>query len=116
MINITYITNFAAQCTGTSFFGFPPWYEYLNCTTEGNPEITGINDLWLIAAAGLEMIAYAAGVLAVAMFIYGGFVMMISQGSPDRVSTARGTMLNAAVGLAIAVSAYTLINLVARVF
>lgn len=117
MINLRYLLNFADACTdGGSFFGFPVWYEYLNCTPEGNPEISNINDFWLIGAAGLEMIMYLAGLAAVGLFIYGGFVFMTSQGSPERVATGRRTMLNATIGLVIAILAASLVSLVAGIF
>lgn len=111
------ITKFAASCReGGSFFGIPTWYEYLECTPEGNPEINSLNDFWLIGAAGLEMIMWLAGVLAVAYFIYSGFVLMTSQGSPDRISAGRKGMLNATIGLVIAILAANLVALVAGIF
>ena len=52
-------TLFAAACKGGGLIGLPTWYMYLEGTTAaGNcsPAITGINDIWLIVAAVIEIL------------------------------------------------------------
>ncbi len=103
----------ALQIYAAGFFGFPTWYEYLPKNTAGDPSIENIMDFWLIAAAGLEMIVRAAGIIAVGYFIYSGFRMMTSQGNPDQIAQARTGMLHATVGLVITILAANLVALVA---
>src|SRR4051794_29634540 len=111
------LTRFAVevqQCPGGSLLGFPKWYKYLKgeitpdpgfggntCT----PKITGINDVWLIAAAILEILLRAAVLLAIGFVVYGGIRYITSQGEPDKTKAARSTIISGIVGLVIAVTA-----------
>lgn len=109
------LTNIAAACTeGGSFFSFPTWYKYLPCEGD-NSTIASfqLNHIWLILAAVLEMLLLLAGMMAVAYFIYGGFVLMTSQGSPERVSAGRSVMISATVGLVIVVMSAGIVQLIA---
>lgn len=112
---------------GAGFFDFPSWDKYLPVTTEvkgegvdaivagGDKYISNINDIWLIAAAIFEMILYGAGLLAIGYFIYSGFVIMTSQGNPDRVALGRKGLINAAVGLVVVILAANIVGLVVAV-
>ncbi len=109
------LSNFSAVCSGGGFFNLPTWYKYLPC--EGN-EVVGfkLEYVWLILAAVLEMLLVLVGVLAVGYFIYGGFVLMTSQGNPERVSASRKIMMSATVGLVVAVLSASLVQLVTGAF
>lgn len=109
-------TNFAAQCQpARQFFNFPTWYKYLPC--EGDQVVDfELVYIWLILAAALEMILYAAGLLAVGLFIYGGFIFITSQGNPEKVASGRQTMLNATIGLVIAIMSANIVALIAGAF
>lgn len=50
------------------------------------------------------------GALALAMFVYGGFVLIMSQGSPDKVKQGTGIMAAAVIGLVIAFGAYIIVQ------
>lgn len=52
------------------------------------------------------------GSLALAMFIFGGFLWMTAAGSPDKVKKGRDVMIWAVLGLIIIFSSYTLVNFV----
>lgn len=116
---VTKVKFFASslQFFAAGLFGFPSWDEYLPRSEIGgqldSPEITNIKDFWLIAAAFLEMALYAAGLMAVGYFIYSGFIFMTSQGNPERVAIGRKGLINAAVGLIIALSAANIVGLIA---
>ncbi len=99
-----------------NFFGIPTWYKYLPGGDVGNPRVESLNDFWLIGVVLLEMLMWLAGTIAVGYFIYSGFVFMTSQGSPDRVAAGRKGMLNATIGLVIAVVAANLVAMVAGIF
>jgi len=111
------VAYFAASCTtGGGFFGFPTWNKYLEC--DGSNDIVGfeLNYIWLILLAVLEMLIYLAGMLAVVYFIYSGFIFMTSQGNPERVAAGRRGILNATIGLVIAILAANLVSFVVGVF
>lgn len=71
----------------------------------GNP-LTG-NDGLLVRIANI--VAFVAGVGAVAMLIYGGINLMTANGDASNVASARTMVLNALIGVAIIFLARTLI-------
>ncbi len=101
------------------FLIFPSWSRYLTFKADAHPDCivdfeTG--DVWLIVLAVLEMLMRLVGVGAVAMIIYAGFRMITSAGNPETISTARSTILNAVVGLVIAISASAIVSFIAGSF
>lgn len=112
------IQIFAATCKGGGLFGFPTWYAYLPGTTDPNsglcsPKLTGLNSIWLIAAAVIEIMLRVAALVAVAFVIYGGIGYITSQGEPEATGKAKSTLVNALVGLAIAVMAAAIVTFIA---
>jgi hypothetical protein len=106
------LSIFAAACH-TDFFGFPAWYKYLDLHS-CQPQIHGLNDIWLIVAAIIEICLRIAAIVAVAFIIYGGFNYTTSQGDPESTAKAKGTLINALVGLALAVTAATIVSFIAK--
>jgi len=109
-------SHFAAACKGGSFLAFPPWYKYLDSETiDGvcTPRIHGINDIWLIVAAVIEILIRVAALAAIGFIIYAGFEYMTSQGQPDKTHHARSMLVNAIVGLVIAILSAAIVNFVA---
>jgi ABC-type Fe3+ transport system permease subunit len=118
---ITLLTRFAASCDGGSLFGFPRWYKYLDGVRgehiEGCvPKISGINDVWLVGAAVLEMLLRVAALAAIAFVVWGGIRFITSQGEPNQITQARNTIVSALVGLIISVAATVLVSFVAGRF
>lgn len=125
---IDFLYRFAASCSGGGFLGFPTWYKYLPGRTEDvqdtgrtigtvcTPQITSLSDVWLIVAAIVEILLRIAGLAAVALIVWGGIQFITSQGEPERAAKARGTVINAVVGLIIAVTATVLVTFVAGRF
>jgi len=109
-----------AEACNTSiggFLGLPTWYKYLNpqfIDGECNISFQFPNDIGKVLLAVFEILLRIGGLVAVVFIIYGGFQYLLSQGEPDRVKGARSTIINALIGLAIAISATAIVNLVAR--
>ncbi len=120
------LSRFAATCQPKgSFFGLPTWYKYLGGqtvtddatqTTMCSPIFTGINDVWLIVLAIIDLLLRLAILAAVAFVVAGGIKFMVSQGQPDKIKSALTTLVNALIGLAIAVAAATLVSYVGGKF
>lgn len=56
-------------------------------------------------------IAYgAAGLVAVAYLIIGGYQYITSQGNPDATATAKSTIINAIIGLIVILASYLIIR------
>lgn len=66
---------------------------------------SGINSIWLIALAIFEDLLRVAGVVTIAFVIYGGIRFTLSQGEPENTRAARSTIINALIGMAIALIA-----------
>ena len=70
-----------------------------------------VNDILTLIISFGKGLFMIIGSFALVMFIYGGFMVMISAGSDERVTKGKGIMLAAVIGLIIALSAYTMIDL-----
>ena len=110
----------AADPCKKSFLGFPSWAEYLTFHTDpaGNQCIISTNTAYgnpaiLIALAILDILIRLSGLVAVFFVAYGGINLTNSQDSPDQVAGARKTILNAVIGLAIALLASQIIKFIA---
>ena len=97
-------------------FGFPTWYQYLSLGGDCSPKISSINDVWLIVAAVVDILLRVAALAAIGLVVYGGIKYSMSQGDPKETAGAKSTILNALVGLLIAVSAASIIQFVAGRF
>ena len=119
------LTHFFAAndpCAGGSFFGIPPWYEYLvsagrmaqNSVTKAC-ELNGafqFSDVVLIAMAVLDMVLRLAGLVAVVFVMYGGLQYITSNGEPDKTKDAQQTIINALIGLGIALVAIAAVSFI----
>jgi Type IV secretion system pilin len=123
----TIFASSASQCQH-DFFGLLPWYYYLpdkdfGVTIQGqtfgcdiNTNFTFISsggtggDLPLIGLAIVDDLLRIAGMVAVAFVIYGAIQFIGSQGSPDQTSKAQTTVINALIGLAIAMIAVVFVS------
>ncbi len=116
-------------CPSGGFLGLPTWFKYLKGYIPDSPPafdarigqtcepiINSFRDILLIAAAILEILLRVATFVAIVFIVYGGIRYVISQGEPDRVATAQGTILNAVIGLVIAVVATAVVSFVAGRF
>jgi hypothetical protein len=113
------------ECEGNnSITIFPKWYKYLNpdwATPPGGtaPECilrggTFPDAIPGIALAIFEILLRVAGLVGTIFVIYGGFQYLISTGEPDKAKNARTTIINALIGLLIAMFATVIVNVVGR--
>lgn len=117
---ITNLLTFAATdpCEGNGLFGFPNWYKYLpsadaaTCT----PGITGLNDIWLVLLAIIEILIRVAILAAIIYVLIGGFKFITSRDNPEKTASARHTVIDALVGLVIAVAATAVVSFIAGRF
>lgn len=103
-----------AECDKT-LLGLPVWYKYLEgtCDEIAGPyrdrnEAKGLD--WpaasgRVALAVVEIMIRIGTLVAVGFVIYGGFRYILSQGDPEGTKSARQTILNAVIGLVIALVA-----------
>jgi uncharacterized membrane protein YccC len=115
-------TFFASSCGGT-FFGLEPWYAYLklssNCSVSSFqvlPSGSTPSDVPLILLAVVDDLLRVAGLVAVGFVIYAAFEYLTSQGNPEQTGKAQSTIINALIGLAIAMVAIAVVSFLGNKF
>ena len=63
----------------------------------------------------LPIVYGIVGIVLFALFLYGGFMWLISSGDPDKVRKSADTMINAVIGVVIIIFAYFATRAVAGV-
>jgi hypothetical protein len=124
--------KFGKACnTDATFLGLPAWYKYLknyvrndpggacafdlgkgnqsgDCTAAHTAGGTCVEDAGVFVLIGLaivDILLRLAGMVAVGFIIYGGIKYVLSQGEPDHIKQAQSTIINALIGLVIAIIA-----------
>jgi hypothetical protein len=73
-----------------------------------------LNDIMSIVISVSGWILGIVGSLALLMFVYGGFMFLISAGSSDKIGQAKKILVAAVIGLVIVFSSYMIIRFVAQ--
>lgn len=120
------------SCAKPKLFGvLVPWYEYLQvgsdssglckiqfpsnpgAANEGNSGVLGAHSaFFLIALAVVDDMVRVAALIAVGYIIYAGVQYMTSGGSPEGTKKAQNTIINALIGLTLAIFATSIVTLV----
>ena len=116
---LTQIKIFATACPQNTFFGIPAWYKYINVTqnADGSCNFSSFtfwppDNILLVLLAVLDMLLIVGGIVAVVFVIIGGVQYLTSQGEPENTKHARGTIINALIGLVITIIAAELVNFI----
>ncbi len=113
ILNVKIFELFAQACT-SSFFGLPAWYKYLDpqpgSDTRCVPIVNGLNDIWLIGLAVIELLIRAALYIGIAYVIYAGIKYSESRGNVEKATAAKNTLIDAMTGVVIAMIAVALIS------
>lgn len=75
-----------------------------------DPAGTGDVTITTIIGRLITTILGVTGSVALLMFVYGGFLWLISAGEPDKVKKGKEVMKWAALGLVVIVGAYTIVK------
>ena len=104
---------FAAPCPSKTFFFFPPWWEYLDRTTDAlgqcAPAFAFPGDIWAVGLAIIDMLLRLAGFVAVVAIIIAGVRYMGAGGNPEKAASARKGLYNGLLGLVIALTATAIV-------
>lgn len=104
-----------AACNDT-LLTLPAWHQGLtdgNCNIKNPADVGGLpNFIWKIGFNVLDAMLQIVGYVCVGFIITGGFKYMTSSGSTDGMAKARTTILNAVIGLLIAIFSVAIVNLV----
>lgn len=114
------LMTFAVECKKNfNFLGMEPWYKYINdsdhfkgCEIKNFNLLPPKSDVPLVLLAIVDDLLRIAGIVAVAFVIYGGIRLITSEGNPESSSKARETILNALIGLVIAIVAIAFVSFI----
>lgn len=107
----------AAAACDSSFLGIPPWYRGLTTGSECeiiSPEAAGGIEAFIVKIVlnVIQMAMVLVAYIAAFFIIYGGFLFITNGNDAAGVEKGRRTVLNAVIGLAIALSASTILNFI----
>lgn len=120
-MSVSYLAGATTSpCQAQSFFGLVPWYKYLQldpatCDVKDFHLLPGAgqhSDVLLVGLAIVDDLLRIAGLIAVGFVIYAAISFITSQGNPEDAARARGTVINALVGLVIALVAVVFVQFI----
>lgn len=76
------------------------------------PNPLGITSINSLAARLINFVLGVVGTISLVLFVYGGFIWMISAGSQEKVRKGRDIIVWAAIGMAVVFMAYTIVRFV----
>lgn len=103
------------------FLGLPHWYEYMPGERDALGKCIPSFDwtktdqlirLWAIALAIIDIMLRIGALVAVGYIIWGGFQYMSSSGEPDKTKAAKDTILNALIGVIVAILAVAIVSFI----
>lgn len=100
------------QAAVSEEYGAPEGYAgpLPTCAFSGN--CRDVNKILELVVRYVQMLFGLIGSLAFVMFIFGGFTILTSFGSPEKVKKGQGVLVAAVVGILIAFGAYIMIDFV----
>jgi hypothetical protein len=105
-------------CNGDTFLGFHAWYNGI-CDGDKIKSPTGTDELKShIGTIILNIVGdifVLASYVAVGFLIYGGYLYILARGTPDGIVKAKKTIMNAIIGLVIAVLSAAIANTIVGV-
>lgn len=111
------ISNFAAGCGNSNFFGFPTWHKYLEKDpTYCSPMLGSIDDIWKIGLAIIELLLRLAVLVAIVYVLMGGVKYITARGNADKLEVAKTSVIDALAGLVIAIAASAVVAFIGSRF
>lgn len=106
-------------CQKNDFFGLLPWYHYLPAARFDGCDIKQFiilpkgsqhSDVPLVLLAVVDDLLRIAALVAIGFVIVGAIQLIYSQGNPEDASRARSTIINALLGMGVAIIAAAFVN------
>ena len=115
--NIVISETSSAACSDGKIMTLKPWYDGLldgdcNVKSPGDNTYSQANFIWKIVLNIIEDLLQVVGYATTGYIMYGGFLIMTSNGSSDKVAHGRKTIMNAAIGLVVALSSVAVVSFI----
>lgn len=105
------------KCEPAGIEILPKWHKYIKkeVTADGcDLKFNFPSDIGLVILAVVEILLRISTMVAVAFVIVGGFQFITTQGEPEKAKNARTTIMNAAIGLIIAIFATGIVAFIGK--
>lgn len=112
MVAVVFVPSVEARACSSGFLTLPAWYSNVSNDCR-SVIIDNLNDIWVIALNIVEMLLHIVGYAAVGFIMWGGFRYMKSRGDPSSTQLAKQTILNAVLGLGVALGSTAIVSLFA---
>ena len=76
----------------------------------------GTTSLPKLIGRGISILTGLVGAVALAVFVFGGFMWMLSMGNPERVKKAQGLLLWGGLGTMVILASYAIVTFLFEVF
>lgn len=104
----------AADCTSQSLL--PDLYDRLRDSGSCEVVVNELNDVLTLVGNVISILMFIAGAVAIAFIIIGGFTYITSSGDSAGIKKAKETIVNAIVGLVIAMVAFGVVRFITGSF
>lgn len=101
----------SAACPGR-ILTFPTWYKGVT-DDKCHVYIDKLNDFWVIVMNFIEILLQIVAYVAAGFIVWGGFKYIKSQGDPGKISEAKMAIINAVIGLVIALLSVAIVEYIA---
>lgn len=111
------VIKFADECTGQSIL--PDLYGGLRTGAGGvecGVQIDSLRDIIVLIGNGIEILMTIAVFVAIGFIIFGGFRYTTSSGDPAGVKAAKETIVNAIIGLILAMVSFGVVRFITGQF
>jgi hypothetical protein len=104
-----------AECRGDGALKIPTWHQYLPKDANCNINTTDMGgEVVILVLFGIfDIVLFLAGFIAVIIVIWGGYKFLTSAGEPQKIASARTTIINALVGILITFVASNVVGFIA---
>lgn len=103
----------AADCTSQSLL--PDLYSGMR-DSSCEVQVDSLGDVLKLAGNAIGILMVIAGVVAIGYIIVGGFTYITSSGDPAGIKKAKDTIVNAVIGLVIAMVAFGVVRYITGQF
>jgi hypothetical protein len=104
---------FADECTNQSLI--PDLYDGMR-NSSCEVEITRLGQVLTLAGNIISILMFIAAAVAIGFIIVGGFTYITSSGDPSGIKKAKDTIVNAVVGLVIAMVSFGVVRFITGQF
>ena len=91
---------------------FPSWNTGLKMDSKCNITSFKLDHIWVIVMNIIEVLLQLVAYVSAGFIIWGGFKYIKSEGDPGKISEAKSAILNAIIGLVIALASVAIVQFI----